>query len=518
MPILMGIDVLGIQRYVFASNRLRDAVSASWLVHWATAKDGALGGSGGEVLLASGGGALLLFADEQQARDFAARYTRRLYDEAPGLEVAIAHRAFEVGQLARAIRQLQVDTTVAKFERCPAAPQLGLSVTASCRITGLPATGLDQQDGTLLSRMVVRWRDQGLREQAAGRWDRFFGRGSDYAFPREIDDMGRTYGETSLLGVVQVDGNGVGEQIASWLARCIDQGKVDEAVRADLAQWSTALDGLGRRALQAVVERVIAAVEHCDGEPRLKGTDADLAFALRCSRTKVLLPLRPVLLGGDDLSFLCDGRIALDLAETALDAFEASVPHLGRVTACAGVGIVPAHTPFDRAYALAEALCDHAKRRRLERKDTDAGAWIDWHVGAPRPGEGIGDLRSRAYARRLGNTDLVLTCRPYRLGSGPTAHETWRWLSATVLGTGPDGFRGEQWGQHRNKLMELASAVREGPEGVGNARQTWTAAADLDWPGGLGQTAGFIDGERTPLLDALELLDVHLPLREKSAT
>ncbi|NWG76098.1 MAG: hypothetical protein HXY24_16115, partial [Rubrivivax sp.] len=59
MPVLTGIDVLGIQRYVFASNRLRDSVSASWLVHRATACDGALDSSGGDVLQASGGGAIL---------------------------------------------------------------------------------------------------------------------------------------------------------------------------------------------------------------------------------------------------------------------------------------------------------------------------------------------------------------------------------------------------------------------------------------------------------------------------
>ncbi len=32
MPVVTGIDVLGIQRYVFASNRLRDVLAASWMV------------------------------------------------------------------------------------------------------------------------------------------------------------------------------------------------------------------------------------------------------------------------------------------------------------------------------------------------------------------------------------------------------------------------------------------------------------------------------------------------------
>src|SRR5437868_15467943 len=109
MPVLTGIDVLGVQRYVFASNRLRDAIAASWLVHWSTAAAGALQDSGGEALLASGGNSIVRFESPDGARDFAARYTRRLYDHAAGIEVAVAQRSYTKGRLAAALRQLQVD-------------------------------------------------------------------------------------------------------------------------------------------------------------------------------------------------------------------------------------------------------------------------------------------------------------------------------------------------------------------------------------------------------------------------
>jgi hypothetical protein len=75
-----------------------------------------------------------------------------------------------------------------------------------------------------------------------------------------------------------------------------------------------------------------------------------------------------------------------------------------------------------------------------------------------------------------------------------------------------NGFRGERWREHRNKVKELQAVVREGPEGVQRAREAWTVARKLQLPGGLDATNGFLDGERTPLLDAIELLDLHLPL------
>lgn len=60
--------------------------------------------------------------------------------------------------------------------------------------------------------------------------------------------------------------------------------------------------------------------------------------------------------------------------------------------------------------------------------------------------------------------------------------------------------------------------MREGAEGVRRARQAWTVAAGLAWPGGLGETNGFLDGVRTPLLDAVELLDIHLLLDREWAS
>lgn len=523
MPVLTGIDVLGVQRYVFASSRLQDAVAASWLVHWATASDGALGGdAGGEVLLASGGNAILRFGDIEQARGSVARYTRRLHDEAPSLEVAVAHRSYGAGGLADAIEKLQVDLARAKLKRLPSVPQLGLSVTASCRITGLPAVGFDPQDRSIpLSRMVLRWRDEDVRSRAQDRWEAFL-KGTDrFAFPAKIDNMGRTRGDTSLLGVVHIDGNGIGERIADWLCTCRERSRPDDDVRDQMREWSAALDQAGHDSLAAVgisVTRSVVTKRINDKDrPFLAGRVSDLDFELSPSGDgRTFLPLRPVLLGGDDLTFLCDGRIALDLAETALGAFAADIPHLGRGTACAGVALVPAHTPFERAYELAETLCSNAKRRRREKNDSES--WIDWHIGAPRPGEGIGDLRRRAYTEAGGSTSIDLTCRPYRLGANAAEVETWRWLSQTVLGTGPDGFRGERWRQHRNKIKELASLVREGADGIERARGAWTAAGGLALPGSLGTTNGFLDGTRTPLLDAIELLDIHLPLAEGTSS
>ena len=171
MPVLTGIDVLGIQRYIFASNLLRDVLAASWTVERITGVDflEETGADRQAILLAAGGNAVLEFHSMEEARRWTSRYARALYDEAPGLEVAVVHRPYREGALAEAFQQLQEDLAREKLSRYPDASQLGLSVTARCAVTGSPATG--SEAGEPLSRQILALRRK--QDEARKRWRRF---------------------------------------------------------------------------------------------------------------------------------------------------------------------------------------------------------------------------------------------------------------------------------------------------------------------------------------------------------
>jgi len=501
MNVLTGIDLLGIQKYVFTSNRLRDVISASWLVQWATSCDGALQDWRRQVLHAGGGSAFLAFDSINEARHFAGVYSRKVLETAPGLDLVVAHYPTQNG-LAESLRNLLVVLARKKLERRPNADTLGLAVTAACGVTGLPATAIDRPDATPVSKQVEMWRRDDIRRGAEGRWEKDLESTSGWQFPVEIDELGRTHGDTSLLAVVHVDANDVGEKIRNWLSRCVDERLEKTAVRDQYREWSQWIDARFRRVWRSLLERILASIH--DGW--LQGSIPTLNFELRAGK----LPLRPVLLGGDDLTFLCDGRIALDLAATALrEIANGDCPHLGKMSACAGVAIVRSHYPFARAYELAERLCQHAKSVRHQQQD--GSCWLDWHIGVVRPTEPVQDLRDRLYRAN----GLQLTCRPYRLGSGMNDSGTWFWLSGALLGTSGSGLRGPGWGRRRNKVKALASLLREGPSAVRTALHAWqTVDRQLVLPTGL-DASGF-NGDRTPLLDAIELVDVHLSLRGES--
>ncbi|MCS7025448.1 MAG: hypothetical protein NZV14_11655 [Bryobacteraceae bacterium] len=502
MRVLTGIDLLGIQNYVFASNRLRDVVSASWLVHWATWREGALQPWRQQVLHAGGGSALLAFDSLKEAKLFAGAYTRRVLDQAPGIDLVVTHCLGEQKRISESLQDLQILLARKKLERKPHAGSLGLGVTAACEITGLPAAYVDALDSAPISRVVETWRSEEVRRNAESRWKEISSLEPEWEFPAEIDDLGRSWGDTSLLAVVHVDLNGLGEKIYQWLSQCVRDNVDDKDVLVQYVEWSSWIDETFRGVWQYLVKRVLAAIQ----DEHLQGSIPRLNFRLQANK----LPLRPVLLGGDDLTFLCDGRIGLDLAAAALrELSRKSCPHLGQMSACAGVAIVRAHYPFARAYELAEKLCAHAKAVR--RKRNDAGSWLDWHIGGVRSGEPVSDFRDRLYRAN----SLLLTCRPYRLKGTPNELETWCWLSETLLGTGETGLRGPAWGRRRNKVKALASLVRQDPKAVQTALHAWqTVDEHLKLPDSLSNLE--LLGTRTPLLDAIELVDIHLPLGDES--
>jgi hypothetical protein len=498
MPVLTQVDLLGIQSYVFATNRLRDAVSGSALVERLAAWVAAVCPPA-DVILAAGGNTLLRFPGAAQARDAITRLSRQAHDEAPGLGLVAAHRPYEAGRLAEALRLGQEDLRRAKEERLPGVPLLGLGVTQPCRETHLPAAAFDADGRPIAAGVSAR-----RRPELARRWDGLLS--APWQFPLELDHLGRTRDDRSLLGVVHVDGNGVGRKIGEWLARQRQQGAADEAVIAGYRELSAGLNRLAHAALEEVLRRVVGAagVNPTTGRSEIASRLPGRRFELHAADGVTYLPVRPIILGGDDLTFVCDGRLALDLAAAALAAFErTAVPLLGEVRACAGVAIARTHSPILPVYELAAGLCDSAKRHVRDRQE-DASA-LDWHIGLTGLHATLEQIRHRQY----GGAGRRLTCRPYRLGAAGEPC-TWQWLGDVVL-SDTAGFHGPAWAERRSKVRELAELAREGPQAVAGALQAWAVTSPgVRLPPGL-PADGYLPGG-TPLLDAVELLDIHFPL------
>lgn len=512
------LDARRVQGYVFGTNHLKQNLGASALVERATAEDGwvkdALPASGGRVLFAGGGNVALLFDAESLAVDFARAYTQRVMKDAPGLDVAVAHVAFDWDRpgsmLAAWERMRQEAMPRRKNGWTPTRPLAGLGVTAQCVYTGQPAVGVNKdedKDGkeSLVSAEVRAKLDA---ESLANDRLRDMFRPGGLRFPRDFEQMGGEAGRANYIAVVHADGNGMGRRLSNYLAAGKDNDDVIRRMRA----FSDSVTKRGTAALRAVLDH-LKVVEEPDerGKVRkvVKGLDGEPPLPL----SNDYLPLRPIVFGGDDVTFVCDGRLGLELAARFLRAFEAGALVDGSPGyACAGVAIVHTHYPFARAYGLAEELCGEAKAeaRRLVAKGAPGASLVNWHYAVSGMVMDWHRIREREYSVRGGD---LLTIRPVAIQPvrGLEMWRTWNAFRDMV-----DAFKAEAWAKRRNKVKALRLALRGGEA----ATRAFTDALGEPLPDIAGlpaeaRTSGWAASEpkrRCVYFDAIEAADLFLRL------
>ena len=148
----------------------------------------------------------------------------------------------------------------------------------------------------------------------------------------------------------------------------------------------------------------------------------------------------------------------------------------GPAGAAAGIAITQVHTPFSRAYALAEHLCRNAKTKVAIESPHQPGWALDWLYDP--------NAASTDDAR-----DAHRTCRPYVLtppGRDPVWPD-WDWLVDSVLTSSdhhPSALFGPYWATRRSALHALLIAAEQGPaevERVLTERRLMNSASTPSW-------------------------------------
>jgi hypothetical protein len=482
--IVTVLDTTGIQPYIFGSNRLRENVGASYLVSQVTdewvkkvledlkknqnwniqipaqpedkphIEDGELTA---ELVYAGGGNTVLLFQTIDYAKEFTRKLSRKILEEAPGINLVAAHKEFEwnsksdpLYQVIQNVMKNEVDR--AKQQRVPSAPLLGLGVTADCRSSRLVAVSISNEEQYKMPSEHQAYpisREIGAKlvaVNAANDQLKYFifdrETSHNYKIPLDVDDMGRSEGESSYIAIVHADGNNMGKRFQD-----VGIGKSNREYITEIRKLSHSIQEAGKNALKKVYETVV------------KSLDSG-SLAEKISLKDNTLPFRPIVYGGDDVTFVCDGRLGLELAAIYLQAFEEqSVSYGDKLTACAGVCIVKSHYPFARAYKLSEDLCGSAKKYAKSKAKEKTGqeldfSAIDWHLAASGLIGSVSEIREREYQI---SKDKLLYMRPVLI----TQDDEWRtWQGITkVIEELNNNLR---WKDKRNKVIALREILRKG--------------------------------------------------------
>ncbi|MDR9404223.1 MAG: hypothetical protein RI580_12365, partial [Halothece sp. Uz-M2-17] len=445
---LVLLETSGNQNYIFSTNRLRENIGASELTYqagtkWILEAVSQLNDATPlevwkdsqrlrellqnrdlnppienqqkpvEILTAASGKALLLTQNQETAQQIITDVTRKAVIEAPGLDVMGVYEEVPVARdfqndetLAAAIKQIH-----AKFERArsrrpsPESRFLRLPIIAECAESGLPASSVDHSipnQATRISKV-----SQGKRSATQAGINRLqniiHNQGSSRKLIQNINKLEKHFNPDELpwLAVVHADGNGLG-QIFLNFQEYIGNDKSNRNYIEQYRQFSLTLDQCTEAAFTEAIEIF----------PEKNG----------------ITPVVPLIIGGDDLTVVCDGQYALEFTREFLKQFEQQIQtykstrsiaerafEVERLSACAGVAVVKRHFPFSVAYELAENLIKSAKTVKNQVTKTDNRAIpfpcsaIDFHILYDTSGAELGKIREALQP----NANTLLYNRPY---------------------------------------------------------------------------------------------------------
>jgi len=416
------LDTMGIQRYVFSSNNLKENIGASQLVDdiydshlrevikkifhitdehfYTTWQDSPhllnirQNSAPFEIGYIGGGNALLLFREENKAKEFIKEWSMRLLVHCPGIIPACAIQQVDFGHFSDSLSELFKKLALRKGSFVPETIIRRHGITAECSRTGfsaevfcekLPAEGQDYISSVSHAKiMAAEEADRRLKDIL-----KESGLDKEYTFTDLLDKLGQSHGEDSHIAIVHIDGNDTAQ-------RFMNQRSLE-----DIRRLSKTFKAATFEAFKKMLEEVVKNIENFD----------KIGLKLGQSHNKTILPLRPIIIGGDDITFVSEGRLGIWLAKIFLEHFsKQTVSDSEPISACAGIAITRTKYPFYRGYRLSEELTRIAKNSR--KKENDNGSWIDFHFAYGGFSGTLGDIRREQY-QSCDGTRLIL--RPYKI-------------------------------------------------------------------------------------------------------
>jgi hypothetical protein len=432
------IETSGNQRYIFATNKMRENVGASELTYRVGTEtvlkavekitDKKIyeendlagkklranllnkntnpefgNGSSIEVIIATSGKAILLVDKRSTAESIIREVTQTALRDMPGLTIhgAISEEVDtnlsnvhkRIGEVHRKLEGIRyrIPGNEERFPRLPFA--------APCSTSGLPAQreGYYEPQKKVYSQISCTKSDN--KREGHERIKEILNF-SNLIDPEKIESCPWT-------AVIHADGNGLGQIFLDFNNYAGFDQNGNWSGRRYLNQYrefSIALDICTITATKIAIEHIWEFIAKQKAEEQQKRVSELSSDELK----KIPLPVVPLVLGGDDLTVLCDGEYALKFTHDFLREFEnqteqnevireivnnafgnrdkekPTIKHLG---ICAGIAIIKPHFPFHQAYELAEQLLKSAKQVKEKIKHMRGGqkanlpsSALDFHI------------------------------------------------------------------------------------------------------------------------------------------
>ncbi|NCN43125.1 MAG: hypothetical protein GW898_03455 [Thiomicrospira sp.] len=317
---------------------------------------------------------MMITHNEKAAQDFAKLWPILVSNFAPGLRFSAAMDSDE--NLAEAAKKVRRKLNDQKNQPQTFLPE-STPLTVRFQKTGLaqveaPAgTKKDGADWTMQAKLSHCFKS--LADKHIDKKDQSF-KGKQFVFPQQFEHRHtKEYWRESFpfkttdpgnhsIAIIHTDGNGLGLYVQKIFAG-LSKLTAAEYIHG-YAEFSQGLDVATQKAAQQATHWLI---QHYQQE--------ETPYKVEIKDENVLpLPMRPLILGGDDLTCIVRADYALGFINAFTEAFEQQTTDFlkglealkdvlpERLTCTTGMIFIKSNQPFSLAYKLAEELCSTAKK------------------------------------------------------------------------------------------------------------------------------------------------------------
>lgn len=404
---LVMYDVRGIQKYIFRTAKVKDAIGASKIIEEIIEKalKNAIYKIGGDlsadlewceengpikyednckdiqVLYIGGGNAFVVYNTKELAVEVNKLMSKYVLENTYSLQLAIAmvdkteNYSDDYEKLYKEMAKVKADMNVSK--PIGALPVMDIEIK-----TGYPLIDGENSTETSLKKKEGQKKRENEEENE-----------------KIIDSYVTKKGVDSNIAVVHIDGNNMGLRI-----RGIIQG---------IKEYGDAVNKMRKISynINSSYKKVFKAMKnHFESLAKVDGKD-NRHFVME------------VLVAGDDITYVCNAKIALSTVEYYSkeiskyvmyeDTNDAESRKKYGFSVCAGVAYVGSHFPFHAGYEVAEACCDNAKEKAKNADNKDGeriGNFVDFQICKNVHTKNLKETRRREYKTADGK-DLLI--RPY---------------------------------------------------------------------------------------------------------
>ncbi len=332
---LYGASVQGIQEFIFKTNKLQEIVGASEIVK-SIKKLFEDNYEPSEILMNAAGNIKAIFDDEEKCKKVVLEFPKLVMQS--GFGITISQSVIKLSGEKYTQDEMNTLMQNIKIQRNkPSIPlDMSINILKLAPKTAKPAVCYEKVEGKEDKDKPLDIASKQKRDAYQTWLDT-----DEKSRNKEFKNISDFSNEKNKIAVVHIDGNGLGELIPN--------------LNIPLSEFSEKLDNATTKAFD---------------DARDDSMD-----------------IREIILGGDDVTVICNANNALEFTKRFLENFETNTKELGKneqgLTACAGIAYTNEKYPFHYAVSLAEELCSaskkHTKKLVENKHHTPAPSCLMFH-------------------------------------------------------------------------------------------------------------------------------------------